>query len=636
MIQKIPVPKPILIRVSYAALTILMIMATWLGYAYINQEIKGTQLKDLQRHTDLELLLFEDHLAKTLDAIDSTLNAAEILSSSVKLDSLPHKSQSISSLIELQPAIRSLSLSTKTGKVIASSDLKNIGAQIPPQVLSSLIKTSSQINNHFGEVYGYRDLYLIGKGRNDPEISFWLIGRELSINGQQYFWLATINLPMFLNFWERVEHDTETSIALVDFFGRTVLISGHQGKLSQVVVNQLNNYLDQSSIGRIDINSPENLRVAYRSNLRHPVTLLAINDLNIFFDKSTASERKRFNIALAISVLTAIILGLLYRNHIQHESLITEISNQHRAIGEHLMMIEINKSGDILSANNYLLNTLGYTLDQLIGKSFNTFNEDIYPSPVNKEIKLAIRHGNTWQGVFRKSKVNGETFWANSTIIPFKNVWGKVTKYVAFLTDVTQAVNVQEKYEKEQDLRHELAEINRELAQNANTDVLTECFNRRAFDVFFKEAIDKSKNNQRPVSILILDLDLFKHINDTYGHLIGDQILKESVKRWKKCIRVSDMLARIGGEEFCIVLPETGLDDAKRVAQKILSVTSKDLFEAYLDNSSQKLRVTVSIGVSSVVPTNTTNVDQLMSIADNNLYEAKRNGRNQYKASQVG
>jgi diguanylate cyclase (GGDEF)-like protein len=126
---------------------------------------------------------------------------------------------------------------------------------------------------------------------------------------------------------------------------------------------------------------------------------------------------------------------------------------------------------------------------------------------------------------------------------------------------------------------------------------------------------------------LIIDADKFKHINDTYGHAIGDKCLQEIIKRTRPLLRKSDMLARYGGEEFVVIMPETDVDGAIQAAEKIRQTIEKIEF-LYKEDI---VRVTVSIGVSCVREGDTLPTD-LFERADMAVYKAKENGRNQVMA----
>ena len=163
-----------------------------------------------------------------------------------------------------------------------------------------------------------------------------------------------------------------------------------------------------------------------------------------------------------------------------------------------------------------------------------------------------------------------------------------------------------------------------ELLQNqATRDPLTSLYNRRYFEEEVKKQIIKAKTTNLPYSILMLDADHFKKVNDTYGHKVGDKVLIELATRAEKALRDKDIVARYGGEEFIIFLPEINVIQAEKVADRLRQSISTIV--VYSDDN-QEVRFTVSVGVSSSDISD--NVDTLVKTADEALYRAKQNGRN--------
>ena len=174
-------------------------------------------------------------------------------------------------------------------------------------------------------------------------------------------------------------------------------------------------------------------------------------------------------------------------------------------------------------------------------------------------------------------------------------------------------------------LTRELEQKNKLLENLANIDGLTEINNHRFFQNFLDREINRSIRNERAISILLADIDNFKKFNDTYGHQTGDFILKELCRVCKEEIREYDLMARYGGEEFIFVLPETGPDEARVVAEKIRSTVEKYTF----DDGKNTYRVTISIGVASAHPTGRNfKKNEFIGLADEALYLAKEKGRN--------
>ncbi|MEH0022056.1 MAG: GGDEF domain-containing protein [Desulfobacter sp.] len=176
-------------------------------------------------------------------------------------------------------------------------------------------------------------------------------------------------------------------------------------------------------------------------------------------------------------------------------------------------------------------------------------------------------------------------------------------------------------------LKQELQEATRyseELEKKLNQDQLTGAYNRRAYDKKIIEEMDRYLRYDTCFSLLLIDADKFKRINDKYGHAIGDRCLQEIIKRTRPLLRKNDMLARYGGEEFVVVMPQTDASGAEKAAEKIRQTIEKIEF-LY---KREKVNVTVSIGVSCVQEGDQKH-EQVFERADMAVYKAKENGRNQ-------
>ena len=188
-----------------------------------------------------------------------------------------------------------------------------------------------------------------------------------------------------------------------------------------------------------------------------------------------------------------------------------------------------------------------------------------------------------------------------------------------------------------ENLTQELESKNRLLENLANIDGLTNIYNHRYFQNSLDQEINRSTRRQLSISLVMLDIDHFKKFNDTYGHQVGDFILIELSKLLKKNIRKYDTLARYGGEEFFIILPETDLNEALGVAEKIrLSIESHSF-----DDGNESYNVTASFGVSESKPATEDDFSKnaFLNNVDSALYTAKKKGRNQvaeYKEKKKG
>ena len=174
----------------------------------------------------------------------------------------------------------------------------------------------------------------------------------------------------------------------------------------------------------------------------------------------------------------------------------------------------------------------------------------------------------------------------------------------------------------------ERANVYAEVLKHATLDALTGLNNRRQFEVRLKQEYASAKRQKHSLCAMMIDIDFFKSINDTYGHAIGDKVLKSVAKIIKEQLREYDIPSRYGGEEFCILLPQTKIEEANIVAQRLRTAVEKSVVEVSNEKESQnkKINVTISIGLSQLNKTDI--ADDLYKRADRALYEAKERGRN--------
>lgn len=170
----------------------------------------------------------------------------------------------------------------------------------------------------------------------------------------------------------------------------------------------------------------------------------------------------------------------------------------------------------------------------------------------------------------------------------------------------------------------EFARLNEKLELAANTDTLTGLANRRHFFEHFAQAWPLAERKEQPLACIMLDIDKFKLINDTYGHAAGDMVLQTLAATCRGCLRRYDLFGRIGGEEFCIVCPDTSVESAARMAERIRDTIARTEFRT----DRAVVPVTASLGVAGRRPAHT-GPDDLVIAADAMLYRAKQNGRNQ-------
>jgi diguanylate cyclase (GGDEF)-like protein len=165
------------------------------------------------------------------------------------------------------------------------------------------------------------------------------------------------------------------------------------------------------------------------------------------------------------------------------------------------------------------------------------------------------------------------------------------------------------------------------LQKLAITDGLTKLYNSRSFYSQLELEVDRFNRYRHPLSLLLLDIDHFKEYNDSWGHLEGDKVLVKFSQIIKSCLRANDSAYRYGGEEFTVILPETGGEEAKTVAQRIRKTLEDEKFNP---QPGKDARITISIGVTQYSPKE--ELSSFIQRADKAMYLSKQNGRNKVSA----
>lgn len=249
----------------------------------------------------------------------------------------------------------------------------------------------------------------------------------------------------------------------------------------------------------------------------------------------------------------------------------------------------------------------GYTRSEVLGKNPRFLRSDKTSSSVYKTMWSNLIKGEVWNGELVNRNKDGSEYIHAFKITPIFDSNHKIINYMSLAEDIT-----------------EKKEIENKIHYLANFDSLTGLPNREHMKEHIYHNLRLAKRSNRPFTIMFLDLDHFKEINDSLGHSYGDILLQEVGKRLKIVLREEDTLSRLGGDEFIVLLPDTDSNGASQVAQKILEIISSPFA---IEN--HELTITASVGIA-LYPVDGVDMELLLKNADSAMYRAKQEGRNTY------
>lgn len=265
--------------------------------------------------------------------------------------------------------------------------------------------------------------------------------------------------------------------------------------------------------------------------------------------------------------------------------------------------------GKIISVNSSFCKITGYLKDEVIGKTPAILNSGIHDRNFYDTLWDSVQNNASWRGEIWNKRKNGEIYPEWLSIAKAVNAKYSEEFYIAIFTDITT-----------------LKEADKKLYFYANHDVLTGLANRVQFESNLKTTIEGCKRRRTQAALMFIDLDKFKEVNDTFGHNVGDEMLKSIAKRIEQSIRKEDFIARIGGDEFVLIINDVKTqEDVINLANKI----NKNIKEP-LTIRDKVFFMTLSIGIS-IFPLHANNSEELIKYADVAMYEVKEKGRNGYR-----
>lgn len=309
-----------------------------------------------------------------------------------------------------------------------------------------------------------------------------------------------------------------------------------------------------------------------------------------------------FYIALALLAIIAMVTVVFIAISRKLRSIVIKrtraLLEQQMMTDKYVIISATDLDGNITYVSKAFCEISGYSKEELIGKQHNIIRHPDTNLSVYDELWGHLRAGEVWSGEIKNIAKNGSAYWVLSHINPIVNDEGKITGYRSIQQNISD-----KKYAEELSI----------------TDQLTQLYNRSYLDKTLHKEMTRFQRYGTPMSVILIDIDFFKEVNDLYGHLAGDMVLIEIARILKSNIRITDTLGRWGGEEFMIICAENDLNEAVRLAEKLRAAIASHTFPTIGTK-------TASFGVAAVMSGD----DEmgLVERVDNALYQAKNLGRN--------
>jgi diguanylate cyclase (GGDEF)-like protein/PAS domain S-box-containing protein len=255
---------------------------------------------------------------------------------------------------------------------------------------------------------------------------------------------------------------------------------------------------------------------------------------------------------------------------------------------------------------------MGYRADEVVGQNPKFLQGPATDDETRSQIRQAMSDNKSIRTQILNYAKDGSEMWLDINFVPLFDENGVLAYYAAIERDLTEHKKLQFALE-----------------DMARTDGLTGLANRQAFLERANGEFSRARRYSRPLSVIMIDIDHFKSINDQYGHAAGDQVLRQLGRQCQRELRDSDFLGRIGGEEFALLLPDTPKDNTLYVAERMREELSKTAIT--LDNGIT-LTITASFGVAAMIDEDA-DFNAVLHRADVAMYDAKHGGRNQVKSA---
>ncbi|QWY75995.1 MAG: diguanylate cyclase [Ferrovum myxofaciens] len=271
-------------------------------------------------------------------------------------------------------------------------------------------------------------------------------------------------------------------------------------------------------------------------------------------------------------------------------------------------LIITDGEGRIQDTNAAHARLTGYTQDEVIGKNLFRIHGGLSCPDTYKSVWRGIKQNQNWLGEISNRRKTGEVYTENFSLCAISDSEGKTQNFIAVMSDLSDNLD-----------------LDSVAWKRANYDYVTGLPNRQLFLERLDQEIKKYRRNGAPMALLLLDLDRFKEVNDTLGHMKGDVLLEEAARRICRVLRETDTVSRLGGDEFAIILPECALLQVQQAAHDI----TEALAQPFDLGDGDRCFISASVGIA-LYPDNAEDRNTLVKHADQAMYSAKAEGRNRF------
>ncbi len=356
----------------------------------------------------------------------------------------------------------------------------------------------------------------------------------------------------------------------------------------------------QNVIDRMfDLSTKQSIDTIYQLYIEHNTRL-----------SRTASLYRAAMYAFALLLLLYVsqLFLTLSRTMRKLEDSLNEVAFQKNALDKHAIVASISSDGIVDYVNDKFVEISQFPKEEVIGQPWGVFLREAQIGNNHGNMQSALAAGEQWTDEFKNRKKDGDHYWVDANIFPFMDKTGKPIRYVALFTDITERKLDEER-----------------IFDLAHNDSLTGLPNRASFMQKLESALSFARTKDKKIAILFLDLDNFKLINDTMGHGTGDELLEIFADHLRKCVSQTDVVSRLGGDEFTIALCNIqSKEEIESVVSRITEITKRSVRLKKKD-----IVISNSIGIS-VFPDDGNDIETLLQNADIAMYKAKSDGKNKY------